>query len=104
VNKATGAFTALTTVSLGSNITENIWFRLTMDVTVTGANVTVTGKVFRHATPTDPASALGAQVGGTLTFNGARPAGIDATGEIGMVAAAVSAVVDSSVTNFTIDP
>lgn len=104
VNKATGAFTALKTVSLGSNITENVWYRLTMDVVVSGANVTVTGKVFPHTTPADPNSALGAQIGVTLTFNAARPAGIAATGEIGMVASATSAVVDSSVTTFTIDP
>ena len=104
VNKATGVFTAVKTVSLGGNILENAWYRLTMDVVVTGANVTVTGKVFRHATPTDPNSALGAQVGTTLSFSGARPAGVDATGEIGMAAAAFGAMADSSVANFTINP
>jgi hypothetical protein len=104
VNKATGTFTALKTVSLGGAILENAWYRLTMDVAVSGSNVTVTGKLFQHATPSDPNSALGAQIGSTLTFSGPRPAGVDAAGEIGMAASAFGAMVDSSVANFTIHP
>jgi hypothetical protein len=104
VNKDTGVFTGLKTVSLGGAIVENTWYRLTMDVVVSGSSVTVTGKIFQHATPTDPNSALGAQVGTTLIFSGARPAGVDATGEIGMAASAYGAMADSSVANFTIDP
>jgi hypothetical protein len=104
VNKSTGAFTALKTVSLGGAILENTWYRLAMDVVVSGSNVTVTGRVFQHATPTDPNSPLGAQLGITLTFSGARPAGVDATGEVGMAASAFGAMADSSVANFTIDP
>ena len=50
-------------MSLGSGIVENAWYRLTMDVAVTGGNVTVSGKVFRHSDPADPGSALAAQVG-----------------------------------------
>jgi hypothetical protein len=43
-------------------------------------------------------------VGGTLVFAGPRPAGVDATGEVGIVASAVSTLVNSSATNFTIYP
>jgi hypothetical protein len=75
-----------------------------MNVSVSGPNVTVVGAVFRHTVTTDPSSPLGAQVGPTLTFTGARPAGVQASGEVGMVAQATSAVVDSSETNFVIDP
>jgi hypothetical protein len=75
-----------------------------MDVGVSGAAVTVTGKVFRHTTPTDPNSGLVAQVGSTLSFSGTRPAGVDGFGQVGGLAAAVSAAVDSSVTNFTKGP
>ena len=103
VNPATGLFTTLATVSLGGNILENTWYRLTMDVAVSGANVTVTAKVFRHSIATDPNSPVGAQVNGTLAFSGARPSGVDAIGEVGIVAYAVG-VVNSSVTNFTIYP
>lgn len=103
VDKATGQFTQLATVALAGNISENTWYRLTMDVVVTGASVTVTGRVFRHTTPTDPNSPPATQIGGTLSFSGPRPAGVDATGELGMAAAANGTSVDSSVTNFTIN-
>jgi hypothetical protein len=102
VNPATGQFTTLATVSLGGNIVENAWYRLTMDVVVNGLNVTATGRVLRHTTVTDPNSPTGAQVGGTLSFSGARPAGVDVTGEVGIVASAASTAVNSSVTNVTI--
>ena len=104
VDPATGVFTALTTVSLGGNILENQWYRLTMDVVVSGGNVSVTASVFQHATPTDPNSPLGAQINGTLSFSGTRPVGVGATGEVGIVAAAASTTVNSSVTNFAINP
>jgi hypothetical protein len=104
VSKSSGQVTALTNVFLDSGIAECAWYRLTMDVVVSGGNVTVTGKVFQHTVASDPNSSLGAQVGGTLSFSGALPAGVSATGEVGIPASAISAVVDSSVTNFTIDP
>jgi hypothetical protein len=104
VDPATGQFTALATVPLGGNVTENIWYHLTMDVVVSGANVTVTARVFRHVTPTDPGSPVGAQVATTLSFSGPRPAGVEATGEVGIVGAAASTSVNSSVTNLTIGP
>ena len=64
--------------------------------------------VFRHETPTDPDSPLTTtQVGPTLTFAGTLGArtlvGVDATGEVGILAAAVNAANSSSVTNITID-
>jgi hypothetical protein len=101
---ATGAFTVLTSVALGENITENAWYRVMMDVAVNGGTMTVTGKALRHTVATDPNSPTGAQVGGTLTFSGTLPAGVNATGEVGMVASATSTSVNSSVTNFTISP
>jgi hypothetical protein len=101
VNQA-GQLVTLKTVAMGAGIAENVWYRLTMDVVVSGAHVTVTGKVFTHSSTTDPDSSLGAQVGATLTFSGPLPAGVDPTGEVGIIASAVSAVVDTSVTNFDI--
>jgi hypothetical protein len=104
VNPATGLFTTLATVSLGPNVLENVWYRLTLDVVVACSNVTLTARVFQHTAPTDPNSPTGAQVGGTLAFNGARPAGVEAAGEVGLVASATASAVNSSVTNFTISP
>jgi hypothetical protein len=96
-----GKRTVLKSVALGNRIQECVWYRLTMDVIVGATDVTVTGQVSQHASATDPNSALGPQVIPTLTFTGARPVGVDATGEVGIVAAATGAVVDSSVTNFS---
>jgi hypothetical protein len=103
-NPATGIFTTLATVSLGPNVLENVWYRLTLDVVVAGANVTVTARVFQHTSPGNPTSPTGAQIGSTLLFSGARPAGVEATGEVGIVASAASSTVNSSVTNFSISP
>ena len=102
VSKASGAFTVLQTVALASKIKECAWHRLTMEVDVDGG-VTVAGNVFSHVTPTNPNSAVDGLVG-TLAFTGSLPAGVDTTGEVGIVGSAISAVIDSSVTNFTIAP
>ena len=103
-----GKLVTLKTVSLGAAITENVWFRVSMDVTVEAGLVSVVGTVFRHGTPTDPNSALGTQVGVPLTFSGTLGdgalVGVDPTGEVGILAAAVSTANSSSVTNITIEP
>lgn len=95
-----GKLTLLKSVALGGAILEDAWYRVTMDVGVAGNSVSVTGKVFKHLIGQDPSSALDGRVGATLMFNGARPAGVDVTGQVGIIASAVSAVVDASVTNF----
>jgi hypothetical protein len=99
-----GKRTNLKSIGLGNGIKECAWYRVTMDVVVSGTDVAVTGQVLPHVTPGDPTSALGPQVGGTLSFMGARPAGVEATGEVGIVAAATSTNVSSSVTNVVITP
>ena len=103
-----GKLVTLKTVSLGAAITENVWYRVSMDVTLSGASLHVVGTVFRHETPTDPNSALDTQVGPTLTFDGKVGLdillGVETTGEVGILSAAVSAANSSSVTNITIEP
>jgi hypothetical protein len=98
-----GKLTTVTSVSLQGGIAEKAWYRVVMTVTPAGTPK-VTGKVFAHATATDPNSALGGQVGSTLTYSGALPAGVTSPGENGIMASAISSVVNSSVTNFTNDP
>ena len=101
----TGIATAnLAAVGLGSGIAEDIWYRLTMDLDITGTNFSITGKVFSHADGADPNSALGAQVGTTLLYNSSLSATLSDPYEIGLVARGVSAVVDTSITNFCINP
>ena len=90
-------------MSLQGGITEKAWYRVVMIVNPAGT-LEVTGKVFAHATATDPNSALGGQVGSTLEYSGPLPAGVTSPGENGIMASAISAVVNSSVTNFTNDP
>src|SRR5262249_2601480 len=98
-----GKVTVLDSVSLGNGIKENLWYRLTMDIfDTTEPTVHVTGNVFRHTVPTNPNSPLEASPFGTLTDIGALPTGVESTGDVGLVARAVSAVVDLSVTNFTV--
>jgi hypothetical protein len=96
-----GKLTPVMSASMSGQIVEKNWYRVVM--TADPGSPTVTGKVFKHATGTNPNSALGAQVGATLTF-GSLPAGVASPGENGLIAEAVSATVTSSVTNFTNDP
>jgi hypothetical protein len=101
-----GKLAPITSVSLGSGIALNQWYRVTMNVEVTAPNFTVTGKVYKHLTPNDPDSAVGAQVGAVLSLGptslGSK--GLQAAGQVGVVASAIGAVVDSSVTNFAVAP
>jgi hypothetical protein len=96
-----GKLGVLKTVALGAGILENAWYRVSMSVVVTGPNVTVTGKVFKHPILSDP---VGPQVGTTLNFSGALPAGVMPTGEVGVIGYAVGSGANSSLTNFVIGP
>jgi len=104
-----GKPTTLTTVSLNGGIAGRTCYRVVMttveDRSTTPSKWTVTGKVFRHATATDPNSRLAAQVGSTLTYRPATlPAGVTSPGELGIMASSVAAVLNASVTNFSNDP
>ena len=103
-----GKLIPVKTVSLGAGIGENAWYRVTLDVAISGVSIGVTGKVSRHEDPSNPDSPVGDQVGGTLslsgTLGGGKLAGLGDSGEVGVHGAAVSAVVNSSVTNLAIDP
>jgi hypothetical protein len=97
-----GKLTLMTWVPLNAGIVYNVGYRMTMQVVDPVANVSVTGKLFQHVVATNPNSPLGPQVGGTLTYTAPLPSGVDTQGEVGLVARAVNAVVDTSVTNFTV--
>src|SRR5262245_15408751 len=96
-----GKLTNLKPISHGGGIGENVWYNLALEVSDPGLDpISVTGKVFRHTIPTNPNSPLGTQVGGNLEFSGPPPVGLDPSGHVGLVARAVSTVVNLSVTNF----
>jgi len=99
-----GKLVTLSSVGLGSGIQTNTWYHVTVGVVVNSAAVSITGKVFKHKVPTDPNSEVDGQVGGAVTFSGPRPAGVDATGEVGILTSAFSALTDSSVVNFSVAP
>jgi uncharacterized repeat protein (TIGR01451 family) len=101
-----GKLSVLASVPMKNGIAENVWYRLvmTVDPTPTAGRPLVTGRVFTHSTPLDPDSPLGVQVGTTLTYFNPLPEGVSSPGQNGILAQAVSAVVDLSVTNFTNDP
>ena len=102
VDPATGRLTKLKSMSLGAGIAENAWYRLNLILSLNAPDLlTVSGSVFRHATPTDPNSPTGTQVGPELSFFGRLGAlGLETSGEVGIAASAFSTNVNSSVTNW----
>src|SRR5262245_47336877 len=104
IDPATGQLTKLKSVSLGAGIVENVWYRVVLTILpTTGDVLVVNGVVIRHATPTDPNSPNAGEVGPPLTFQGSlSAAGLEDSGEVGIVASAFSTNVNSSVTNFRI--
>ena len=98
---ANGAFTPITSVPLGSQVSENQWYRVVMRVDVDGSSPVITGQAYRHLTPSDPNSDI-AEIGAALNFSPPTlPPGVDPLGEEGIIGWAVGAVVNSSVTNFS---
>jgi hypothetical protein len=91
-----------TSVPLRGGIQENVWYRLNLSIEGTVSTIQVEGSVFQHETPTDPDSPLAGPVGALPSFNGPLPVGVGPSGQVGLVAVAISAVVNSSVTNFTV--
>ena len=76
-----------------SSISEDVWYRLVMDVTISGDAITVSGKIYDHSTTTDPNSSATTQHTAnsgsvhTLTYTGSLTTlGLDTTGtgEVGM--------------------
>jgi hypothetical protein len=105
-NRSTGAFTVLKSISLGAAIAERAWYRLWVSYSFGngGASLYVDALVFRHEDPTDPYSDLGTQVGTEFDLHwGPLPDGIQTFGDIGLIAYAKLAVVDSSATRFNYD-
>jgi hypothetical protein len=92
--------TRLAYTNLNGKITDGVWDQLVMDVVVLNGNVTVTGQVFSH---TDPAGAIGAQIGPTLKYTTTlAKAGVAQTGEVGLIFDIGAATSKASFSNFTL--
>jgi hypothetical protein len=103
IDPFTGKLANLATVALGHAIKENVWYRLTLNVELrAGDEFSATGVVFTHTVPTDPDSAPDQFVSPAVTFDSTFAAvGLESTGQVGIMATATAALVDSSVTNWS---
>ncbi|MCE9554113.1 MAG: PEP-CTERM sorting domain-containing protein [Planctomycetes bacterium] len=94
VFQTNGTGTVIQSTSVGSSGTQftgEKWYRIEMNVSVSGDAFTVTGKIFDHLTPSDPTSALGNMIGNVINYNGSLSSpgnALDLTnpGEIGLMA------------------
>src|SRR5262245_17830533 len=99
-----GTVQVLQTAPLGSAIREDQWYRLCFSVgrlflDVDGT-VQLQGSVASHEIPTDPNSPVKSFFGGVCAQISVPEGFFESSSEVGIVARAISAAVDSSVTNF----
>jgi hypothetical protein len=107
IDPFTGKLVPLKTLPLIAPIEENAWYvvlmELTVDLAFEGHKLTVEAAVLSLQDPTDPNSEFD-QLIGFLRFNTFQTSleeiGLKTAGQVGIMASAISAVVDSSVTNW----
>jgi hypothetical protein len=110
-SQGTGITLASTSLSFGNFLADD-WYRVTMDLSVTGDSWTVNGKFQNHSDPTNPNSGLVAGPITTISFTGSLansdPSSLALTnpGEIGLMAMGNESIslpdnVGVSITNFT---
>jgi len=96
---------ALATLDMGSvtGFAENAWLRATLDMSLSGTTLSLTGKVYAHAS-NSPTSAVGSQLGSTLTYSGSITSGdlasIEEFGQVGMAFQSAANTSKASFTNF----
>ena len=100
-----GKLKTLTSVPLKNGIAENVWYRLVMTVDPTRRRAAGDGEGV-HAQHAAGSGQCAGRAGGhdADVSPAALPVGVTSPGQNGILAQAVSAVVDLSVTNFTNDP
>ena len=107
IDPFTGKLAPLKTLPLIAPIEENAWYVVLMEVTVDlafeGHSLTVEAAVLSLQDATDPTSEFDRLIG-FLRFNTFQTSleaiGLKTAGQVGIMASAISAVVDSSVTNW----
>jgi hypothetical protein len=107
IDPFTGKLVPLKTVPVIAPIQENAWYLVLMEVTVDlafeGHSLFVQAAVISLQDPTDPNSEVDRVIGGLQfkTFaTSLEGIGLQPAGQVGVMASAISAVVDSSVTNW----
>ncbi len=88
-----------------SGLSANSWFRLVMDVDVTGGTLTVDGRIFSHTTANNPNSAVNADPMQTINYSAAISglSGLQSTGEVCLAFDTTSSTSRCSMTNVRID-
>lgn len=107
IDPYTGKLVPLKTLPLIAPIEENAWYvvlmELTVDLAFEGHSLSVEATVLSLQDPTDPNSEFD-RVIGFLRFKTFQTSlegiGLQSAGQVGVMASAISAVVDSSVTNW----
>jgi hypothetical protein len=95
--------TLLASTNVSGLIADGVWYRVTMDVTVNGDFLSVTGRFFTHAVATDPNSTVSATSAGTLSYtSGLTALGLQGAGEAGMIFDVGANTSKASFTNFSI--
>ena len=104
IDPSTGALAPLRTLPLFAPIDENAWYVVFMTVNVElafeGHDLLVEATVLRLQDPADPNSEPAQIIGGLRFKGGLEPLGLHTAGQVGIMASAIGAVVDSSVTNW----
>ena len=101
-----GTIVQLASAPLGSDIVENAWYRVEMEVFAFSNLLVAHARVRSHTDPSNPSDATADGVLGSVSVGGGgNPAslsglGLEQTGFVGMAAWAKSAVVNTSITNF----
>lgn len=100
----TGAV-ALATSDTFNGVTQNNWYRLVLDVIVSGSTVEVSGRLYSHATGNNPVSAVNIAPLQTLSYTNtlASLSGLQTIGEVGICFDTTDAASRGSVTNFQIN-
>jgi hypothetical protein len=119
IDPGTGKIAALGSVSLGSSIHQNVWYRVVAFATlsacdgagaslceiasgeIASGDLLITATVYAHETPTNPDSELVTPALGMVEITRSlSELGINAEGFVGMAGWAKSSPVNSSITNF----
>ncbi len=106
IDPATGKLTTLDSTPLAKSIKEDEWYEVFVEVQAfpfPDDFLNVLASVSSHEDPKDPNSATDVLLGAFQFFDSLSGTGLQAQGQVGIVASAINAVVDSSVTNWTLD-
>jgi hypothetical protein len=88
-----------------NNISQNSWYRLRVDITVIGSDITIDANVFSHSTANNPNSAINPAPIMSFSYTATKSsfAGLQNTGEAAVFFDTTDSASRGSITNITID-